>query len=46
LAKAMPVASSSGSVALMVYTGAWPRVHFPGVSPELRSTGGHESSVG
>jgi hypothetical protein len=45
-AKAMPVASSSGSVALIVYTGAWPRVHFPGVSPELRSTGGHESSVG
>lgn len=45
-AKAMPVASSSGSVALIVYTGACPRVHFPGVSPELRSTGGHESSVG
>lgn len=45
-AKAMPVASSSGSVALIVYTGAGPRVQLPGVSPALRLTGGHESSVG
>lgn len=40
----MPAATSSGSVALMVYTGAAPSVHVRGWG--LMAIGGQDSSVG